>query len=194
MKIRSTAETQRALRRAPISIGLIVTMALLGGCHSAHVTQPIDQKLFANDTDSQLEFWHTLAARKLASNDEAFHGMLLYLDGQDPTTSYDERVKLLKSRKMLPTHFKGTANDAVTRGTLSVPIVRALQIKGGLMMHVTGPNPRYATRELQYLGLYPPSTPNQIFSGSEFVGIVGKLDDYQHGVAAPVTGRLAEQQ
>jgi hypothetical protein len=148
--------------------------------------------LYSNDMDAQLEFWHTLASHKLTSNDEAFHGMLLYLDGQDAAKTYDERVRLLKSRRMLPSDFNAPANEAVTRGTLSVPIARALQIKGGLVMHLTGPNPRYATRELQYLGLYPPSSPNQIFSGTEFVGIVGKLDDYQHGVAAPVTARLGE--
>jgi len=48
--------------------------------------------LYSNDMDAQLEFWHTLASHKLTSNDEAFHGMLLYLDGQDPAKTYDERV------------------------------------------------------------------------------------------------------
>ena|SRR5437660_8488718 len=164
------------------------------GCHAARETTPLPAKLYANDADTQLEFWHTVASRKLATNDEAFHGLLLYLDNQDPAGSYAERVALLKKRKMLPAFFNGGPNDAVTRGTLSVPIVRALQIKGGVVMHLTGPNPRYATRELQYLGLYPTSSPNQIFSGTEFVGIIGKLDDYQHGVPAPVTGRLPPPQ
>jgi hypothetical protein len=166
---------------------------LLAGCHSAHVAHPLDAKLYDNDADTQLEFWHSLATQKLATNDEAFHGILLYLDQKDDAKSYEQRVATLKGRKMLSPSFKGGPNDAVTRGTLSVPIARALQIKGGLMMHLTGPNPRYATRELEYMGLYPSSSPNQIFSGSEFVGIVGKLDDYQNGVPPPVTGRLAGQ-
>lgn len=170
-----------------------VVLSGVYGCQSAVDMHPLDAKLYADDADAQLDFWHTLASRKLATNDEAFHGMLLYLDGKDAAGSYDERVKLLKSRKMLPSDFKGTANEAATRGTLSVPIVRALQIKGGLVMSIFGPTPRYATRELQYLGLYPPSSPNQIFSGTEFVGIVGKLDDFQHGNPPPVTNRLAGQ-
>jgi hypothetical protein len=172
----------------------LLAIIVLAGCHSAHETSPLPANLYANDADAQLEFWHTVASRKLATNDEAFHGLLLYLDNQDPATSYAERVALLKKRRMLPTHFNGGPIDAVTRGTLSVPIVRALQVKGGLMMYLTGPNPRYATRELQYLGLYPPSSPNEVFSGTEFVGIIGKLDDYQHGVPAPVTGRLPPEQ
>jgi hypothetical protein len=170
----------------------VLMLACLGGCGSARVAHPLPDKLYANDADSQLEFWHSLASRKLASNNEAFHGMLLYFDGQDPAKSYDERVKALKGRKLLSARFNRPADEAVTRGTMSVPIVKALQIKGGLVMHLTGPNPRYATRELQYEGLYPPSSPNQIFSGTEFVGIIGKLDDYQHGNPAPVTKRTME--
>ncbi len=174
---------------------LVLAMFMLGaltGCGSARVGQPLPDKLYANDADTQLEYWHTLAGRKLASNNEAFHGMLLYFDGQDPAQSYADRVKVLKSRKLLSAGFNRPADEAVTRGTMSVPIVKALHIKGGLVMHLTGPNPRYATRELQYEGLYPPSSPNQIFSGAEFVGIIGKLDDYQHGVAPPVTSRVTE--
>lgn len=178
--------------RAALVLALGVLLAGVG-CQSAHEGHPLPAKLYGNDTDAQLEFWHTLASRKLATNDEAFHGMLLYLDGKDPATSYEQRVKVLKSRNLLPSDFHGGADDAATRGTLAVPIARALQIKGGLMMRLAGATPRYATRELQYMGLYPPSSPNQIFSGTEFVGIVGKLDDYQHGNPPPVTNRLAGQ-
>ena len=33
-----------------------------------------------------------------------------------------------------------------------------------------------------FLDLFPPSSPNQTFSGTEFLGIMGKLEDYQRGV------------
>lgn len=188
------------LHQAPVcGVKSIASVLLAGwmlagfGCQSAHETRPLAAKLYANDTDAQLEFWHTLAERKIATNDEALHGMLLYLDGKDPANSYTDRVKAMKSRKLLAADFAGAADDAATRGTLSVPIVKALQIKGGLVMQLVGPTPRYATRELQFMGLYPASSTNQIFSGTEFVGIIGKLDDYQHGNPAPVTNRLAGQ-
>jgi len=44
-----------------------------------------------------------------------------------------------------------------------------------------GPMPRYAVRELMFLNVYPPSTPNQSFSGNEFVGIIGRVEDFQRG-------------
>jgi hypothetical protein len=148
------------------------------------VAQPLTEKLAGNDADSQLEFWHELAGRPVASNDEAFHGLLLYTDREDPADSYEARVNLLKQRKMLPKNFNRPANESLSRGDLAVALVRALEIKGGLTMRALGwtgaaPSPRYATRELMYLNLYPPSSPNQTFSGSEFLGIIGRAEDYQ---------------
>ena len=155
-------------------------LALLG-CHSAKVAQPLTQKLGGNDPDAQMEFWHTLANQPLTSNDEAFHGLLLYLDNQDPATDYDGRVKTLKDRGLLDRSFNQPAGQAVQRGTLATALVRSLKIKGGLFQRLTHDNPRYAVRELMYLDLYPPSSPQQTFSGTEFLGIIGRIEDYQRG-------------
>ena len=157
--------------------------SLTFGCHTAKVAQPLTGKLAGNDPDSQLEFWHTLATRPVTSNDEAFHGLLLYADGQDAANDYAGRVKTLKSRKMLPTKFDRPADEAVERGPLAVAICRALAIKGGVMLRMTGTQ-RYAVRELQFLELYPPSGPHQTFSGSEYLGIIGRMEDYQRGNSA----------
>jgi hypothetical protein len=118
----------------------------------------------------------------LCSNDEAFHGLLLYLDdGNDAGGNYEGRVRVLKERKLLNAGFSEPANQAVSRGTLAVALVRALKIKGGLLQRVTNDHPRYAVRELMYMDLYPPSSPHQTFSGTEFLGIMGRIEDYQRG-------------
>ena len=158
----------------------LLLLMLITGCHTAKVAQPLTGKLSGNDPDSQLEFWHTLATRPVTSNDEAFHGLLLYADGQDAAKDYAGRVSTLKSRKMLPANFDRPADQAVERGPLAVAICRALEIKGGVLLRLTGAQ-RYAVRELQYLDLYPPSGPNQTFSGSEYLGIIGRMEDYQRG-------------
>jgi len=163
----------------------VTLAALAAGCHTAKVAQPLTGKLSGNDPDSQLEFWHTLATRPVTSNDEAFHGLLLYADGQDAANDYAGRVKTLKSRKMLPANFDRPADQAVERGPLAVAICRALEIKGGVLLRLTGAQ-RYAVRELQFMDLYPPSGPNQTFSGSEYLGIIGRMEDYQRGNAADV--------
>jgi hypothetical protein len=154
--------------------------ALLAGCHSAHVADPVTSKLAASDPDTQLMFWHTLAERPMTSNDDALHGMLLYLDEKDDCASYADRVTLLKGRALLPTDFNEPADVAVTRGTVAVMFAQTLHLKGGWALHVFSPrNPRYAVRELMYMSIFPYSSPQQTFSGSEFVGVIGALEDYQ---------------
>jgi hypothetical protein len=156
----------------------------LVGCKSATVSEPLTGKYGGDDV--QLEFWHELAARPVTCNDEAFHGLLLYLDGEDPNTDYAARVSALKSRGLLPAGFNRPANEAVKRGTLAVAIAHALKIRGGVMMHLSPHCSRYAVRELMFHELYPASSPNQTFSGSEFLGIMGRVEDWQRGNPADV--------
>ena len=159
--------------------GPIAAAALLAGCQTAHVSEPLTAKLGGADDDAQMEFWHTLAAQPVTCNDDAFHGLLIYLDGQDTAKDYGERLAALRQKHLLPSGFNEPATQAVRRGTLAVAIVKSLNIRGGWAMHVFGPTERYATRELQYLDLYPPSAENQTFSGAEFVGVMGKFEDAQ---------------
>jgi hypothetical protein len=159
----------------------LLPFCLLAGCHSAKVAEPLTAKLGGSDPDSQMEFWHTLAERNLTSNDEAFHGVLLYLGDADPATDYAGRVGALKSRGLLDGNFNQPADQAIERGILAQVLVRALKIKGGVFQRLTHDNPRYAVRELMYMDLYPPSSPNQTFSGTEFLGIIGRIEDHQRG-------------
>ncbi len=139
------------------------------------------QSLGGSDPQAQGEFWYQLAKRPIASNDDAFHALLLYVDGKDPNPDYTARVKTLKDRRMLPADFTGSANQAVDRGTLAVALDRELHIQGGLTMRLLGPSPRYALRAAEDQGIFPMSSPNQGVSGGEFVGIMQKAEEYQRG-------------
>lgn len=162
--------------------GALFGLLLGAGCQSARVQEPLTQKLGGSDPDTQMEFWHQLADRPVTSNDEAFHGFLLYVDGKDANTDYAGRVAAMKDRGFLPAGFNADADQAIRRGDLAVAITQALKIRGGLMMHLGAARvPRYATRELVYLDVYPPSSTNQTFSGSEFLGIIGRVEDWERG-------------
>ena len=169
---------------------LLVLVGGGGGCQAARVDRPLTAELGGSDEETQLEFWHTLAQQPVTSNDDAFHGLLLFLDGTDPAGDYAGRVAALKERRYLPRNFDQPAEQAVDRGTLAVALARALEIRGGVVMSLTGKTPRYATKELVFLGIYPPSSPNQTFSGTEYLGIIGKAEDYQRvtraGTARPL--------
>ena len=185
----------RSEPRAPARLraaALFVLAALLaGGCQSARVEQPLTANLGTNDPAQQLEFWHQLAEQPVTSNDDAFHGLLMFLDGDDPANDYAGRVRELRRRRMLPRGFDRPAEQAVERGTLAVALLKALNIDGGLALRLFGPSPRYAVRELVFLDLYPPSSPHQTFSGTEFLGIIGKAEDYQRREKARAAARQA---
>ena len=175
----------------PPCLCTLLTFALLAGCQAARVERPLTAELGGNDPEEQLEFWHRLAEQPVASNDDAFHGLLLFLDGDDPADGYSGRVQSLRRRGMLPRGFHEPADRAVERGTLAVALLKALDIEGGLMLRLLGPTPRYAVRELVYLGLYPQSSPRQTFSGTEFLGIIGKAEDHQRRERASARARRA---
>ncbi len=160
---------------------ITLAIALVAGCHTTTVPDQLLPKFAGNEPDTQLDFWHHLATRSLVSNDEAFHGMLLYLDGKDDAQGFAQRTQTLKSRRLIPANFNRPADEALQRGTLAYSIARTLNIKGGLTVRLTGLSPRYAIRELEYLDILPTSSTNQVFTGREFVGVIGKAQDYRDG-------------
>jgi hypothetical protein len=167
-----------------LALLLVAVTLLAAGCQTAQVANPLPPEVLGHAPEQQLAFWHTLAERTLTANNEAFHGLLLYIDGQDTCETYEQRVELLKSRRYLPDDFAEPANQAVGRGTLAVAVCRILNIRGGLMLHLLPTSPRYAVRELEYLEVFPPSSPQQTFSGPEFLGIIGRVEDYERARAA----------
>lgn len=186
-----TPLTGRALSRirkqTVAAIAAACALAILSaGCQSARVTQSVVAKFPGEDTNAQLSFWHELAGHHLTSNDDAFHGILLDIDGHDKSKDYAQRVATLKSRGMLKSSFDEPADTAIERGVMATIVVKVLDIRGGWAMHVFGDTQRYALRELVYRGIFPPSSPQQTFSGAEFVGVIGKIDDSQISVASNV--------
>jgi hypothetical protein len=175
---------------------LILALCLtLTGCQTPVVDQPLVATVGGSEPEQQMEFWHQLTERKAVGHDDAFHATLLFLDGQDPAADYAARVELLKSKGLLNKSFNKPGNQAITRGTLAVVLVRALQIKGGVLNFATGGgSPRYAVRELAYKNLYPPSSPHQFFTGTELVGVFGKMEDYQRTRPAPAQAQAAAPQ
>ena len=168
------------------ALGVLGGFFLLSGCAAPRTGKPLAKELAGNDPDSQINFWHALTDEPIASNDQAFHALLLFLDNKDDSADYAGRVATLKHRAMLPKKFNEPAELSATRGTLAVAMMRILNERGGVTTRVFGPSPRYAVREMMFLNVLPPSTPNQALSGNELVGIIGRLEDYQRGNPADV--------
>src|SRR5690242_314684 len=127
MSMRSS-KTYLVLAMAAGAVG----MTSVVGCQSAHVDKPAAALHGGSDPDQQAEFIASLSKQPVTTNDDAAHGLLLYIDGKDDAEDYAGRVKALKDRGVLPADFNRPADDAVTRGDLAVAIVKVGKIKGGL--------------------------------------------------------------
>lgn len=158
-------------------LGLLAIIAT--GCEATKTASPLITDYDQNNTTAELDYWHGLAEQPVTTNNDAFHGLIELANESDPCHSYDERVAWLKDHDYLDDSFDQPADQAVRRGTVAQIICRIKGIDGGLTMHVLGANPRYATRELVYLRIMHPGTEQQALSGIEFVGIVGKAQDYE---------------
>ena len=171
-----------------LTLAMAVGMVGVVGCQSAHVDKPAAALHGGSDPDAQADFLFDLSQRPVTSNDDAAHALLLYIDGKDDSADYAGRIAALKSRGFVGAEWNRPGDEAVTRGELAAAVVRIAKIKGGLTATILGPNPRYATRTLVNEGIFPDSSPNQTFSGAEFCGIMGTLEDYQREIQRRVFG------
>lgn len=151
---------------------------LLTACARTVVTNSLPTNAPPDDETAQLDFWDALTTHGIVSNDEGLHGLFLLADSGDTSGSYQTRVERAKQRGWLDAGFDEPSDLAMQRGTLARAITSLCGIEGGLWMHVFGPTPRYATRELISMGMMAPGTEQQSFTGREFIGIITKAQDY----------------
>ena len=77
--------------------------------------------------------------------------------------------------------IKAEGGDAITLSRLSLLLMHAYDLKGGLMYRLTG-SARYAFREMKALGFINGRVyPNQTVSGEEFLQILGSVTAEKDG-------------
>lgn len=178
---RDTPMTSLRFVLAAVALGF----GALSGCARTTVELPLETNYAADDIGAEAAFWDNLPYRTAVTNDEALHGLLLTVDGVDPTGGYSARVAEGVKRGWLPKGFSEPANLAMQRGRLAVALCVWAKINGGVTMRIVGPIPRYAVRELVYLNILPySSTENMSFSGLEFTAALSKTQDYIDAEAA----------
>jgi hypothetical protein len=184
--------TERLTARAVLACALAAVAGVagvggvggVGGCARSSVEGSLASPVLAGDVNAELDFWDALGERLLISNDEALHGLFLFADGQDPRRTYQERLDEARRRAWVASDFDEPGNLAMQRGAVARAICVQCKVEGGVMMRVAGPVPRYATRELQYLGLMGNGSEQQAISGREFMGMISKAQDYINTQAA----------
>ncbi|MGD9692556.1 MAG: hypothetical protein AB7G17_11095 [Phycisphaerales bacterium] len=155
-------------------VALAATTILTGCARTLSESSAVDAH--ANDDGA---FWTALESQRTLTNHDALHGLFLLADGADTHATYEERVASARDRQWISAKEPNpVANESISVGRVASAAARIAEIKGGLSMRLAGPTPRYATRELVYMGLLPDRTENQSMSGLEFLDLIGRMEDH----------------
>ena len=122
---------------------------------------------------------YNLSQKTWCTNDDACSLVLLFTQGQDSYTDFAARLEKLEAQGLVQSHWNLQADDSVTKGTLAYMLCRALNIRGGLFMHIL-PNRRYAYREAVYQKLMLRGSENEPLTGPEAIGILGRAARLRH--------------
>lgn len=160
------------------AIPVLAALVVLAGCGRTMVASRLRTDYTPRDLSSDMSFWHSLPERPVVANDEALHGLIVLEAGSDSARGYEERVAWARSKRWVGADWNEPAEEAVQRGVVATAVCRVCGIEGGVIMRLVGPAPRYALRELVYQGIMVDSSEQQAISGTEFLGVVSKAQDY----------------
>jgi hypothetical protein len=167
-------------------------LALSGGCERSRVDDSAVERF--PRSAQELDFIDALMGQVVVTNGDALHGLIAFADGTDLAATYEGRVEVAKRKGWLPQGWDRPADESAQVGWMAVAGCRILGIKGGLTMRLTGPTPRYATKELVFMDVIPLRTENQALSGKEFVDYLNRLERFQKNGRALALAREQETQ
>ncbi|MDG1837218.1 MAG: hypothetical protein P8I91_00260 [Phycisphaerales bacterium] len=158
----------------------MVTIAYLSGCGltaRTSIESPASHQ-YPADADS-LDFWDTLEAQPVTTNDDALHGLLLLVQQNPPTETWESRLTAAQTKGWIGEKTTLEPNESAQMGMIAVCLCHILDVQGGLSMRMFGRIPRYSTRELVHIGLIPGITEHEALSGAEFIALLGAAEQRQ---------------
>ena len=124
-------------------------------------------------------FLDRLSSQTSVSENDAYRGVLMLVDGEDTSETFRERAERLAATGTAARIWKHDANRSITRGKVAFMICKICKIRGGVIMHLAGATQRYCVRELQYMEMMGPGTPLSPVTGLEFVALLTRADVYR---------------
>lgn len=131
---------------------------------------------------SDAQFFAELGYKDVAlAADVARALVILTSEGAESGADFAAAKTYLKEKGVLPDGWldKVKPEDPVDKGHLASLICRALGIKGGLVMRLLGPVPRYALAECVYLELMARGADYCHVAGGELVGVIDRADRFR---------------
>lgn len=173
-------------------MGVLCLTCLIGCSQSSQII--VSPETTLQTGESSAAYLDRISSLDTVSQNDAMRGILLLLEGKDPTETFGERVKILTDRGIVSKNWSFNSNRSVTRGKLAYMIYQACNISGGVIVRLTGPSQRYCLRELQYQGFISRGAGYCSVSGMEFVAVITRADAFIQTGKVPEVLTIAQDE
>jgi len=164
-------------------LGVVALSILTGACapSAQPSARPAAEVEMADEPASDVPaavFMGDLAAQERVNQNDGFRAMLIWVDGEDESKNFEQRVVALAEKGLVKTRWQFNPTAPIDKATLAYMVYKALGLRGGLNMAVFS-NRRYALRELVYRDMMARGADYTYVSGNEFIAILGRADDHR---------------
>jgi hypothetical protein len=173
------------MRAICVYVVLIFTLCLFS-CIELIIPKEIHKIAYTgNPKERELEFLRRLSDlgdRPVTFADGCKAIYLLKTD-KFPIMSYEEVRHALIRDKIIPEFWNYPKEKILLKGEYAYMLCRALELKGGLSMHIFGPIERYCLNECIYRGFLLRGRIYDHVSGKEIIGSIQRAADYKEKTA-----------
>lgn len=157
---------------------LAVAILLTGCAMERTVLEASVVDVYADPMD-ELDFLDELEQKRVVTNNDALHALFLVSNEPDMPEDFQARIERARQHGWVSQRATLDPNESARVGMIAVAVCDILDIKGGVTMRVFGPIPRYATRELVFLGIIPRRTENQSLTGLQFIELMSRIEEWE---------------
>lgn len=134
-------------------------------------------------------YFISLAKKRVAYRYDAMMGILIVLGLDEEYISLDEQVAFFQREGLVPSRYRESFDPMkpLRRGLAAYMFREALEIRGGIALHLLGSSERYAMKELGFQGLMSSGLVNDLINGQELIQTITQAANH-------LAKRLAKQQ
>jgi len=150
----------------------------------------------AAEVSTDAQFFAELGYKDVALAADVARALVVFTsEGAESGADFEAARAYLRTKGVLPDGWldKARAEDPIDKGHLATLVCRTLGIKGGLMMRLLGPVPRYALAECVYLELMARGADYCHVAGGELVGVIDRADRFRLAQAGKKSPELEGQ-
>ena len=188
----------RSARRILCAAAVVVVgLGLTVGCNSANLQVAGPGAALPAEESSAAYLYRVSSATTVSEND-AFRGVLLLLDGKDDAQTFEQRAAKLRQRNIIDKTWDCAASRPLSKGKLAYVVYQATKFSGGVVLAITqpilGPTQRYCLRELQFREMMSDGLMTTPVTGVELVSVLGRADTYiRTGKIPDKTGSISSK-